>query len=65
MNFCTFPQVKLSLKTIYIFLKHLDVILIFHPIIILITPKWVDTFLNSKNSGWGGVLANMLLDIMK
>ena len=64
MNFCTFLEVKLSLKTIYNFLKHLDVILRFHPTIVLIPPNWGAIFLNSKNNGWG-VLASMLLDIMK
>ena len=68
MNICTFPQVKVTLKTIYIFLKHLDVMFIFHTAIVLIPPNWCAKVLNSKNNWWGGarnMLGNMLLDMMK
>ena len=35
-------------------MKHLDVIIVFHPTIVLIPPNWGDTFENSKKNGWGG-----------
>ena len=64
MNFCTFPEVKLGLKTINNLFGAFRWYLNISSYNSIDTPNWGAIFLNSTNNGWG-VLASMLLDIMK